>query len=123
FLRCHALARQHHLPLTVALSSVVLERVMDGMAIVFYLSIGLLFVEGLDPRVQQAATVFSIASFGIVIASLVYVIWTKPFVDFVERLLHRLPMIPHRFTARVCGIMEAGARGLSALKDIRLVLG
>jgi len=120
-LRCHAFARQQHLPLTVALSSVVLERILDGMSVVFYLSIGLLFVEGLDPRVQQAASVFSMAAAVIVAVSLIYVIWTKPFVLLVERILIRVPFIPSRLAARFCSILESGAKGLSSLKDPRLV--
>ncbi|WP_437227933.1 lysylphosphatidylglycerol synthase transmembrane domain-containing protein [Planctomicrobium sp. SH661] len=121
FLRCHALAKQQRLPLTVALSSVVLERVLDGMAVVFYLSIGLLFVQGLDPRVQQGAMIFSAAAACVVAASLCYVIWTKTFVNFVERILKRLPLLPHSFTDKICRVLETGAQGLASLKDIRLV--
>lgn len=121
-LRCHAFAKHHRLPLTVALSSVVLERVMDGMSVVFYLSIGLLFVKGLDPHVQQAAIAFSVIAAGVVTASLIYVIWTKPFVDFAERILLRIPLLPRRFTEKVCRILEEGARGLASLRDVRLVV-
>ena len=121
-LRCHAFAKQQHLPLVVALSSVVLERVMDGMAVVFYLSIGLLFVQGLDPRVQQAAFVFSLAAAGVVVAALMYVLWTRPFVDFAERVLLHIPFLPRGLTRKICALLESGASGLASLKDVRLVV-
>jgi len=121
-LRCHAFAKQQRLPLTVALSSVILERIMDGMAIVFYLSIGLLFVQGLDPRVQQGAFIFSVVAAAVVVSCLVYVIWTKPFVTFVERVLDKIPFLPALVTRKICTILEEGAQGLASLKAPRLVM-
>jgi uncharacterized protein (TIRG00374 family) len=122
FLRCYVFSRQQKVPLMVTISSVVLERIFDGIGVVFYLAIGLLFVKGLDPRVQQAAMFFSACAGGIVLVSVVYVFWTKPFVDFVEGILKRIPFLPHGLTNKVCRILEAGAQGLSSLKDFRLVL-
>lgn len=121
-MRCHVLAKQQRLPLTVALSSVVLERVLDGMSIVFYLSIGLLFVQGLDPHVQQSALVFSLMSACVVAGALAYVIWTKPFVALVEAILKKLPLMPQFVTSKICEVLESGARGLASLKDVRLVI-
>lgn len=121
FLRGHVLAKQQRLSLTVALSSLVLERIFDGMAIVIYLSIGLLFVQGLDPQIQQGAMIFSAVAACMVIGALIYVIWTGPFVSIVERVLKRLPLLPHSVTDRICRILEKGAYGLASLKNPRLV--
>lgn len=123
FLRCHVFSRQQRIPLAIALSSLVLERILDGITIVFYLSIGLLFVDGLDPRVQQAAMVFSAAAACVVIAALIYVIWTAPFVAFVERIFKQIPFLPAAVTQKICNILIAGAQGLASLKDFRLVIG
>lgn len=121
FLRCHVLAKQQRISLTVSLTSVVLERIFDCTAIVVYLTIGLLFVKGLDPSIQRGAMVFSGIAACIVAAALIYVIWTRPFLNLVERILKRLPLIPHSVTDRICHILEKGAKGLSSLKDPRLV--
>ncbi|SFJ63327.1 lysylphosphatidylglycerol synthase transmembrane domain-containing protein [Planctomicrobium piriforme] len=121
-IRISVFSKQQKVPLTVAASSVVLERVFDGMAIVLYLAIGLLFVEGLDPRIQQGAIAFSAMACCIVIGALCYVIWTKPFVDLFEAILKRVPFLPHSITDKICRMLEQGAHGLSSLKDYRLVL-
>lgn len=123
FVRCFVFARQHQLPLMVSLSSVVLERIFDGVAVVFYLSIGLLFVDGAGPEVTRAATIFSVAAAIVVAGGLAYVLWTKPFVDLLERILLSLPLLPKAFSRKVCRILETGAAGLASLKDIRLLLG
>lgn len=121
--RCFTLSRQQQVPLVAALSSVVLERVLDGIAIVTYLAIGLSFIEGLDPTYQRTA--YGVAAVGglMVAGGLVYVLWTKPFVAIVEAVLHRAPFLPRSLTAKVCRLLEAGAQGLASLRDIRLVLG
>lgn len=121
-IRISTFARQQKLPFTVAASSVVLERIFDGMAIVFYLAIGLLFVEGLDPRIKQGAIGFSIAASCVVVGALCYVIWSKPFVALFEAILQRIPFLPPKLTHGFCRILEQGAQGLSALRDVRLVM-
>ncbi|WP_437185721.1 lysylphosphatidylglycerol synthase transmembrane domain-containing protein [Planctomicrobium sp. SH668] len=121
FLRCHALSKQQRIPLTLSLSSVVLERILDGMSVVFYLSIGFLFIKGLDPRVQQAAMAFSVAAACVVVVSLIFVIWTKQFVQCAERILKSLPFLPDAITQFICRTLETVAQGLASLKDVRLV--
>jgi len=120
-IRISVFARQQKVPFPVAASSVVLERVFDGMAIVFYLAIGLLFVEGLDPRVKQGALIFSACACGVVVLSLCYVIWTKPFVAFFEAILKCIPLLGAGMIEKICRMLEQGAQGLSALKNGSLV--
>lgn len=121
-LRCAAFSYQQKLSLAVSISSVVLERIFDGLAIVFYLTVGLFFVQGLDPRVQQGAMAFSAAAACVVAAAIVYVIWTKPFVNFLEGILKRVPLLPHALTDKLCRFLEAGALGLASLKDVRAII-
>jgi hypothetical protein len=69
-----------------------LERIFDGIAVVAYLAVGLMFLEGLDPSIQRYAYVVALAGALAVGAGLVYVIWTKPFVaGSAERSANRKP--------------------------------
>lgn len=120
-IRVTVFSRQQKQSITVTASSVVLERVFDGMAILFYFAIGLLFVDGLAPHIKNGAIAFAIMASCVVVGALAYVIWTKLFVQLFESVLKRVPFIPKGFVDSVCRILERGAQGLSALKDVRLV--
>ncbi|MDZ4688184.1 MAG: lysylphosphatidylglycerol synthase transmembrane domain-containing protein [Planctomycetaceae bacterium] len=123
FVRVFLFAQQRQLNKTAVLSSVVLERVFDIVAILFYLGLGLVFVPGLDPSVKQTALVFAAAAGCCVLGGLIYVIWTRPFVALVEWVLARLPFVPAGLRRKLTGMLEAGADGLASLKNPRLIVG
>jgi glycosyltransferase 2 family protein len=123
FVRVYVFARQQQLNKTAVLSSVILERVFDVVAILFYLGLGLVLVPGLDPSVKQTALIFAAAAGACVLGGLIYVIWTRPFVALAEWVLVRLPFVPERLRGKLTGILEAGAHGLASLKNPRLVGG
>jgi uncharacterized protein (TIRG00374 family) len=123
FVRVFLFAQRRQLNKTAVLSSVVLERVFDVVAILFYLGLGLVFVPGLDPSVKQSALVFATAAGCCVLGGLIYVIWTRPFVNLIEWTLARLPFVPAGFRRKLTGMLEAGADGLASLKSPRLLVG
>ena len=120
FVRCYVFSRQQRLPLVISISSVVLERIFDGMSVVLYLTLGLIFVRGINPAIQHQAYVVAALSGALVLFVGSYVVWTKPFVALTERVLRLFPFIPRGLTDKVCRLLEEGARGLSSLKDVRL---
>ncbi|QDT31434.1 lysylphosphatidylglycerol synthase transmembrane domain-containing protein [Thalassoglobus polymorphus] len=119
--RCFVFSKQQKVPFSVAVSSLVLERFFDLIAVLFYLGIGLVFIEGVDPKIQQQAWVLAGLSVIGVFTGLAYVMFTAPFVAFVEKVAHSLRIIPHGLTDKVCRLLEKGAQGMSALKSARLV--
>ncbi|TWT55436.1 hypothetical protein KOR42_28220 [Thalassoglobus neptunius] len=116
FVRCFVFSKQQKVPVPVSISSVVLERVFDVIAILLYLGIGLIFIEGVDPSVKKSAYVFAGAAAALVLGGIIYVIWTKPFVNLVEKILKMITFIPHSLTDKLCEMLEAGAKGLASLK-------
>lgn len=123
FVRVYVFARKAQVSATAVLSTVVLERVFDIAAILLLMGVGLVFVPGLDPTVHRAAWTFAGGAAGVVIAAVVYMIWTKPFVRVVESAISRLPFLPNRFRSKITTMLEAGASGLSALKSPLLLGG
>lgn len=121
FIRCAMFSKQQNVPLAVTISSLVLERLFDMVAIVFYLALGLFLVKQLPPGVQEAALAAAAAAVLLVILSLAYVIWTKPIIALLEAILRRVPFLPAKLIEKVCRVLEGGAQGLAAIRDIRLV--
>ncbi|OYW19232.1 MAG: hypothetical protein B7Z55_09255 [Planctomycetales bacterium 12-60-4] len=123
FVRVFLFARQHRVNATAVLSSAVLERVFDVMAILCYLGLGLAMVPGMPNGVRDTAIVVAGLAAVFVVSAIVYLFWTEPFVRFVEGVLARLPFIPAGLRTKICSMLEAGADGLRSLHNPTLVLG
>ena len=121
--RVFVFAGQRDIKKTAVLSTVVLERVFDIIAILCYLGVGLFFVEGLHPSVRQSAVVFGIFSACGVLGALAYVIWTPWFVRLAEWGMNVVPILPVPIRGKITGMMEAGAEGLASLKSPRTLAG
>ncbi len=123
FVRVFLFARQQQAPKTAVLSSAVLERVFDVIAILGFLGLGLALVPGMDGGIRNMAIAVAVFASLFVIAAIIYLFWTEPFVRIVEAVLAKLPFFPAGLRSKLCGIMETGADGLRSLHNPRLVLG
>lgn len=123
FARVYLFAQQRQIPKTAVLSTVVLERVFDIIAILCFLCTGLIFVEGLNDSVRRYAFVFGAASACGVLGAAAYVVWTPWFVRLAEWGMNAVPILPVSIRQKVAGIMEAGAVGLASLKSWKSLTG
>ena len=122
-IRVYWFSRRLRVPLASVVSTVVLERVLDALTILLILGAGLAFVPRVDPDVRRGALVLAIIVAALVTSALAYVFWTRPFVALAEAILVRVPLLPERLRTKVASMLEAGAAGLAALKEPRLLGG
>ena len=125
FVRVFVFSRQSGVAKTAVLTTIVLERLFDVIAILAFLMLGLFLVDttNLDPAIVTSAWIFGgLVCVGLLVAA-VYLIWTKPVVQFIEACLDRLTFIPGGIREKIAGIMEAGEHGLSSLRSVRLLIG
>jgi hypothetical protein len=121
--RVFMFCRQSRQAKTAVLGSVVLERIFDVLAILAFLSLGLLLVPAMDVRVREY-TLYVAAAVGLALLGAgAYLIWTGPVVAFIEGCLERIPIIPAGVRHRLARMLEAGAAGLASLRNGRLLLG
>lgn len=120
--RCLVFSKQHKLPVPVVVSSIVLERFFDLIGVLFFFGIGLVTIRGVDPNIQKTAMVGAAAAVVGVIGGIAYVLWTKPVLNLIERILKSIPLLPHKLTDKICSILEAGATGLSSIRNVRLLM-
>lgn len=120
FMRAYVLGREFGVSKTAVLSSVVLERVFDVIAILLLLAVSLVFVKELPPEYTSYSLIIAAAAFAGLLVLGAYVVWTDLFVRIAERFLRYLP---ESIGSKLAEILEAGAAGLHSLRSPRLVIG
>jgi glycosyltransferase 2 family protein len=125
FVRVFVFSRQTGLPRTAVLTSIVLERVFDVIAILTFLALGLFLVDRaeLDPIYVQTAWVLAGCVCTGLIGAAVYLIWTKPVLAMADKVLTLLPFVPEGLRGKIMGILETAAGGLESLRSPRLLSG
>ncbi len=123
FVRVFVLGKQYDLEKTAVLSTVVLERVFDILAILLLLGISLPFISGMPPEIEAGCKVFGIASMFGVLVLLVYMAFTQWFVGATRSILSWLPFIPSKLSDGIVRMLESGALGLNSVRSPRLLAG
>lgn len=123
FVRVFVLGQQYGLKKTPVLSTVVLERVFDILAILLLLGISLFFIEGMPADLERFCQIFGAASLCGVAVLLVYMTFTKQFVAMVAKIFSMLPFLPSKLTNGVLDMLEAAAVGLESVRNPRLLTG
>ena len=118
-MRAFMFAKHAHVKVSAVVTSVVLERIFDSVSVLTLLCVGLAFVPGLSPEIRTNTMVLAICVAFLVLALVMYVLWTQKFIAIVTSLLSRV--LSQRLLAKLTGVLESGATGLAALKNPRLV--
>lgn len=117
FVRVFVLGEKYGIKKTAVLSTVVLERVFDIIAILFLLGISLVFVEGLPPKLVFLCQVMGAASLVGVAVLVAYLTFTEPFVKCVQAVLNAIPFLPTVITKKVIGLLDAATEGLTSIRQ------
>ena len=121
FVRVYVFARRQQVNFGAVLSTVVLERIFDILAILGFFLLGLAFTPDLPPETRNLAWGGAIFVGLVLLVAVAYLIWTRPVVDLTESLLARLKFVPAGLRGKIIRLLEGGAVGLAALKSGGLV--
>jgi uncharacterized protein (TIRG00374 family) len=118
-LRAYVLWRREGINIGTALTTAVLERIFDGLTMVLFVFIGLLFVP-LSTLLSRLVTIASIAFFGALAAFLFLA--ARP--DLLRRIANALieRLVPARFRSLLTRFVEGIVAGLESLRSGRDVL-
>jgi hypothetical protein len=122
FVRVWEARRRFGIPVGTVLSTVVLERIFDVLAILAWFGAGLLFTDDLPAEYRRAAWLFGSGAAAVVVAVAVYLTWTDWFIRLTENVGRRIPLLPASLTNGVVRMLRQGADGLTALRSGRAVL-
>ena len=123
FVRVFVLGQQFDLKKTPVLSTVVLERVFDILAILLLLGLSLFFIEGMPEKLQRFCQVFGALSLLGVVVLIGYMTFTKQFVALVAYVFGWFPFLPEKLTTGVLEMLETAAVGLESVRNPKLLSG
>ncbi|MFM7039452.1 MAG: lysylphosphatidylglycerol synthase transmembrane domain-containing protein [Planctomycetaceae bacterium] len=122
FVRVYVVNRRHGVPSGTVLSTIVLERILDVIAILLLFGVGLLYAPSMPPEYQQGAVIFAGLASAVVLVASIYLIWTDWFIRTIEKLLSFVPFLPAGLTRKLFDLLRQGAAGLHSMRSIRTVL-
>ena len=121
FIRVFFVRQKHGVPASTVLSTVVLERIFDVLSILTLFGIGLAFTDDLPDHYRNGAMLLGAGASGVVIAVVIYLIWTEHFIGLVGRILSWCPFLPVKLSRGLVGMLRKGGEGLMALKSGKVV--
>lgn len=114
--RVMVFSRQTRMPVASVLTTVALERILDMLSILFFLSVGLFCVPGMPDWMRHSAKVIGgLSSIG-VLGAVAFLIWTSWFVRVINSTLVKL-QVPERLRQKTQQMLETAARGLESIKS------
>ena len=121
FIRVFVVRKKYGVPATTVLSTVVLERIFDVLAILALFGVGLFFTDDLPDNYRNAALLLGAGAIVGVIAVIVYLIWTEVFLKFMTWSMSWFPFLPEKLTKGVIEMLRNGAHGLASLRSGKAV--
>ena len=121
FIRVFFVRQKHGVPASTVLSTVVLERIFDVLSILTLFGIGLAFTDDLPDHYRRGAILLGAAASGVVLAVVIYLIWTEQFISLVGWILSWCPFLPAKLSTGLVGMLRKGGEGLMALKSGKVV--
>ncbi|MBW2306841.1 MAG: flippase-like domain-containing protein [Deltaproteobacteria bacterium] len=119
FVRPYLISRARPIRMSSAMATVVLERVMDGMALVLIL-VPFVFIVPMPRWVAPLgifAAILFFASFGILLMLALYRTWA------LERIQWLLKWIPSRLSVKIMNLLNSFVDGLDVLPSARKAIG
>lgn len=131
FVRMYLGARQLEISKTRVLATIVLERVFDMLAVIFFFALALIVAENVDERLVRSGWGIAGAGMFFLVGTAVYIVWTDAFLGFLRGVTGFVPALAklpglgflERGREGVFRQLEIGVEGLHALKRPGLCVG
>ena len=119
FVRAYVLGEQERLPKAAILGTIVVERTLDGIAMLLFVAGATLFIPPLDPQLQRVFQLAGAAFVGAIVVFLIVASSSQMALNLIDVLTRPLP---ERFRAEVKVLADRFLAGFHALRSARLTL-
>jgi len=121
FVRVFLVGRHHKIPMSTVLSTVVLERVFDIMAILGLFAVSLQFVDGLPENYNRAALLLAAGSLVFVICATVFLVKPDACLRLFAGTLTFVRIVPEAIQDKLVSMVSSAGEGLHALRSGRTI--
>ena len=118
--RVFLLSRQEKIAAGAVLSSVAIERVLDVIAVLLLVGIGMLAVQNLPTSISTGFFYIGLVALAMVVVLALAVIFIQPAVSLACWMIHRLP-VNSTWKGHLEQLIRAAAEGASVLRDGKLL--
>ncbi|TWT63813.1 hypothetical protein Pan54_45720 [Rubinisphaera italica] len=121
FFRVFLLSRQEKIAAGAVLSSVAIERVLDIIAVLLLVGVGMLAVKDVPTAISTGFFYVGLIALAMVVVLALAVIFIQPAVSLACWLIHRLP-VKSTWKGHLEELIRAAAAGASVLRDGKLLV-
>ena len=121
FVRVFVVRKNHNVSAATVLSTVVLERFFDVMAILGLFAFSLQFATELPPEYSRSAFILAVLATMFVVCATVFLIWTDVCISLYRVCLGKILRVPEHLVARLIDLLTSAGDGLHALRSTRAV--
>lgn len=116
FVRAYLLSREEGINPSLALATIVVERVCDGLTLIalMALTLALFPIPVADPRLQAVELAATVIFGAAALALIALLLFPRPILTLAYRCLRPLP---ERLAARITGLLDQFIAGLDALRS------
>ncbi len=114
--RVMVFSRRSGQPVTAVLATVALERILDMLAILSLLGLGLVMLPEMDAGIRATAVTTAVAAGVGVVGAILFLVWTGPFLRLMNWGL-RVIRVPDGVRDKLIAMLEAASKGLAALRS------
>ena len=120
--RPYIIAQKSNISIPSAISSVVVERILDGISITLFVAV-IPFMLPIIPSWLFAPAIFFIITIVLLSALIVFLVVYKKFaVEFFHKMANKNYIHKKAFAQKIVGILEGFIDGFEIIKDFRLLL-
>lgn len=121
--RVLVLGQKYDIKKSTVLSTVVLERVFDILAILLLLGVSLMFVTDMPGPMEDACKVIGVGALCGVITLVIYLTYTSAFLRFVEGFLNFFSFLPKKLRDGILSLLTTASEGLESVRSPKLLVG
>ena len=122
FVRVYLVGRRHDVAVTTVLSTVVLERVFDVIAILGLFAVSVRFADKLPSEYNEVVLSLTGGAVAFLVCAAAFLVWTEGCIRLFHGTLKFLPFVSEGTCDKLVSIVTSAGEGLNALRSVPAIV-